>query len=265
MKSIEIGNNSITYDEAGEGRTILLLPGWCQDHRLFKCIAPILATSYHVIALDWRGHDPDRRYDGDFTHKELVEDVNAFIDALKVDTVIPVSTSHGGWANIEVVQRLGIERAPKAVVIDWLMIDPGKTFLKRLEDLQVEENWLRGRKGFFESWIVDTDNQDVISHVNDEMASFDFEMWARSGREILREYRHWGYPLNRLAKLSPQRPITHIFSQPHDPAYKDAQDAFAREHGWFMPQKVAGTTHFPTLESPAVVAGLVKDFIEEAE
>jgi pimeloyl-ACP methyl ester carboxylesterase len=160
-------------------------------------------------------------------------------------------------------QRLGAARAPKSVVIDWLMIDPGETFLKLLEDLQIEENWIRGRKGFFETWVVNTDNQDVIDHVNNEMASFDFEMWARSGREILKAYRQWGYPLNRLADVSPRRKITHIFSQPHDPAYKTAQDAFARENDWFVPQKIEGTTHFPTLESPALVARLIDDFIKD--
>jgi pimeloyl-ACP methyl ester carboxylesterase len=262
MQSIEVGQNKIFYEEAGQGDTLLLLSGWCQDQRLFKRLMPILAKSHRVISMDWRGHGPDRKYDGDFTIAEQTDDLIAFVDRRGLDRLALLSTSHGGWANLEACDRLGAERVPRTIVIDWLMIDPGAAFLQLLDDLQVEDNWIRGRKDFFDTWIVNTDNKDVIDHVNNEMASFDFEMWARSGREIARAYRRWDYPLNRMAALSPHRKVMHILSQPQAPTYKEAQDTFAAEHNWFVPQKIPGATHFPTLESPALVAGIVDEFLK---
>ncbi|NDY74743.1 alpha/beta hydrolase, partial [Desulfobacter hydrogenophilus] len=56
MKSVTLGANTFSYDDIGEGPVLLLLSGWCQDHRLFKTLAPELARTNRVIRLDWRGH-----------------------------------------------------------------------------------------------------------------------------------------------------------------------------------------------------------------
>ena len=110
MNTIQIGANDISYDDQGTGPAILLLSGWCQDHRLFKTLAPELAKTNRVIRLDWRGHGEHRDHDGDFVTDDQASDVVAFLDKMGIDTVLPVSTSHGGWANIEVADRLGTDR-----------------------------------------------------------------------------------------------------------------------------------------------------------
>ncbi len=263
MKSVMIGSNSATFEDIGTGPALLLLSGWCQDHRLFKHLAPALAKTHRVIQLDWRGHGPDRAYDSDFTTQDQASDVIGLMDHLELDVVIPVSTSHGGWANLEMCDRAGAKRVPKSVVIDWIMVSPNEAFYTMIEELQLRENWEKGRGDFFKGWIGDTDNQDIIDHVSKEMASFDFEMWARSGREIAKGYRAWGSPMNRMAALKETRPITHIYSQPFEPEYTEAQRVFAASHPWFKPNKLPGKTHFPTLEQPLKVAAAIEAFVKE--
>jgi pimeloyl-ACP methyl ester carboxylesterase len=258
MQSITIGANPFEFEDHGAGPALLLLSGWCQDHRLFKHVAPELAKTNRVIQMDWRGHDDKRQYDGDFTTGDQASDVIALIEHLKLESVVPVSTSHGGWANLEICDRLGAKRIPRSIVIDWIMTNPGEAFYTMIDDLQVRENWEKGRKDFFNNWIVDTDNQDVIDHVNSEMASFDFEMWARSGREIALGYRKWGSPMQRMAALKEIIPISHIYSQPVAPEYTRAQLDFASSHPWFKPHKLVGKTHFPTLEQPMNVVEAIR-------
>jgi hypothetical protein len=113
----------------------------------------------------------------------------------------------------------------------------------------------------FAYWIRDTDNQDVIDHVRSEMAGYDYEMWARSGREIANAYKKWGYPLARMKALREARPLTHIFSQPFEAEYLEAQKEFAIENPWFEPVKLVGKTHFPTLEQPKAVVSAVRVFL----
>jgi pimeloyl-ACP methyl ester carboxylesterase len=259
MQSITIGANPFAFEDSGTRPALLLLSGWCQDHRLFKHLAPELANTNRVIQMDWRGHDATRQYDGDFTTDDQASDVIALMDHLKLESVVPVSTSHGGWANLEICDRVGAKRVPRSIVIDWIMVSPGEAFYTMIDDLQVRENWEKGRKEFFNNWIVDTDNQDVINHVNDEMASFDFEMWARSGREIAKGYRKWGSPMQRMAALKETIPVSHIYSQPVDPEYTRAQLDFAASHPWFSPHKLVGKTHFPTLEQPMNVAAAIRN------
>lgn len=261
MQSMTIGANHFAFQDSGSGPVLLLLSGWCQDHRLFKHVAPELAKTNRVIQMDWRGHDVARRYDGDFTTTDQTSDVMALMDRLKLDVVIPISTSHGGWANLEICDRAGAKRVPKSIVIDWIMVSPGDAFLRMIDDLQFRENWEKGRKDFFNSWIEDTDNHDIINHVNNEMASFDFEMWARSGREIAKGYRKWGNPMQRMIALQETRQISHIYSQPVDPEYTRTQTDFAASHPWFKPHKLVGKTHFPTLEQPTNVVEAIREFI----
>jgi len=261
MQSIQIGANTLSYDEAGEGDVLLLLSGWCQDHRLFKTLAPELARSHRVIRLDWRGHGLHRDHDGDFVTDDQASDVIAFLDRMKIDKVVPVSTSHGGWANMEVTDRLGSARVPRSVVIDWIQTTPNESFFSMIDHIQDRTNWENGRGDFFNYWIGDTENRDIIDHVNEEMAKYSFEMWARSGREIARAYRKWGNPMQRMAAMAEHRPITHIYSQPFEPEYAQAQLDFAAGHTWYKPNKLPGRTHFPTLEQPKVVAETIRAFV----
>lgn len=260
MKSVRIGANTFSWDETGNGQAIVLLSGWCQDHRLFKSLVPELAADRRVIRVDWRGHGQHREHDGDFTIDEQADDLVAFVDHLELETFVPVSTSHGGWANIEVTDRLGGKRVPKSVVIDWIMNQPNEGFFELIDGIQDRQKWEDGREGFFSYWIGDTKNDDIVNHVNEEMAGYSYEMWARSGREIGKAYRRWGSPLQRMAAMAEQREITHIYSQPFEPEYTQAQVDFAGHHPWFRPNKLPGATHFPTLEQPANVAAAIRDF-----
>lgn len=261
MNSIRIGNNTLSWDEAGKGDALLLLSGWCQDHRLFKTIAPELAKTNRVIRLDWRGHGEHREHDGDFTVDDQAGDVAAFLDEMKIDRIVPVSTSHGGWANIEVTDRLGPDRVPRSVVIDWIQTTPDESFFSMIDHIQDRTNWENGIGDFFNYWIGDTTNADIINHVNEEMAKYSFEMWARSGREIGKAYRKWGNPMGRMAAMKAHRPITHIYSQPFEEAYAQAQVDFAKTNAWYKPNKLPGKTHFPTLEQPVAVADAIRAFV----
>jgi len=260
MNSMKIVNNVFSWDETGSGPAIVLLSGWCQDHRLFKTLAPELAKNHRVIRFDWRGHGDHRDHDGDFDINQQADDLVAFVDALELETFLPVSTSHGGWANIEVTDRLGSSRVPKSVVIDWIMNQPNETFFELIDGIQDRQVWENGRAGFFDYWIGDTKNADIVNHVNNEMAGYSYEMWARSGREIGKAYRKWGSPMQRMAAMAENRPVTHIYSQPFEPEYTQAQVDFAARNPWFQPRKLPGTTHFPTLEQPANVANVISVF-----
>lgn len=261
MKTIEIGANRFSWDETGQGPAIVLLSGWCQDHRLFKTLVPELATTHRVIRFDWRGHGEHRTHDGDFGIDQQADDLVAFVDQIGLESFLPVSTSHGGWANIEITDRLGAGRVPKSVVIDWIMNQPNESFFELIDGIQNRQVWEDGRSGFFDYWIGETDNQDIINHVNDEMAGYSYEMWARSGREIGKAYRKWGSPMQRMAAMKENRPVMHIYSQPFEPEYTQVQVDFAAHHPWFHPNKLPGTTHFPTLEQPGNVASAIRDFI----
>ena len=98
---------------------------------------------------------------GDFTAADLVDDVEAFIKAKGLKDVHFVSTSHGCWVNIDLCERMKINRT---VVIDWLM-QPHDGFYQQLKDGQDPARYKIGRQSFFDEWVEATDNADVINHI----------------------------------------------------------------------------------------------------
>jgi pimeloyl-ACP methyl ester carboxylesterase len=258
MESVTINNHPMTYVESGQSnpRTLLLLSGWAQDDRLFKNLTPLLAKDFHVVVPNYRGHDSNQTLHGDFTAADLVDDVEAFIEAKGLKNVHFVSTSHGCWVNIDLCERLKIDRT---VVIDWLM-QPHDGFWQQLKDGQDPDRYQIGRQSFFDEWVEATDNADVKNHIRNEMAWFNGEMWMRACREIEKSYRKWGSPLDRMKALPNRLEVAHIYSQPLSEDYRKFQQDFSAKNPWFHPVHINGRTHFPTLESPGPVAEAIRNF-----
>ncbi|MEV0701241.1 alpha/beta fold hydrolase [Saccharopolyspora sp. NPDC050389] len=84
LKTLDVDENAISYDEHGErtNPTVVLLTGWCQDHRLFDPLVPRLAADHHIVRIDWRGYGADRRPAADFGPAEQASDAIAVLDAL---------------------------------------------------------------------------------------------------------------------------------------------------------------------------------------
>ncbi|MFC9787124.1 alpha/beta fold hydrolase [Rhodococcus sp. NPDC127528] len=260
LQSIDVDGHAISYDRHGDpaNPAVVLLSGWCQDHRLFDPLVPHLADDHHVVRIDWRGHGTDRRPVPDFGPEEQAIDTIAVLDALDIETFVPLSTSHGGWANMELSDRLGSTRVPASIVVDWIMTPASPEFIENLASSRDADRWRQARQDLFDLWLNGSENAAVRNHLDNEMAAFDYEMWARSCDVIAQAYGRWGSPLARMDKLAEPRPVKHLFSQPTAPEYLQAQQDFQEAHDWFSFRMLGGETHFPTLDSPALVADEIR-------
>ncbi len=85
------------------------------------------------------------------------------------------------------------------------------------------------------------------------------EMWARAAREIAAAFARHGTASLALSRLTPVRPMLHLYAQPRLPELLAAHESIAREHAWSRYRRLEGTTHFPTLETPDAVLAAVGD------
>ncbi|WP_084264488.1 alpha/beta fold hydrolase [Actinomadura macra] len=260
LKTLWIDGNPISYQDQGPrgAPTVVLLSGWCHDHRLFDQLVPFLSDDLRVLCVDWRGHGEDRTPVADFGYREQAADTIAVLDALGVDRFLPLSHSHGGWALLEIAERVGTARVPRILVADWLMTPPAPEFAAGLAAIQDPARWIEGRRNLYEVWLNGRDHERVRRHLDEEMSGFGFEMWARSCRVIAGAYAEFGSPLQRMAGLTEPRPVKHLFSQPTDPEYERAQIEFRAGHPWFDYHVLGGPTHFPTLDVPDKVAAEIR-------
>jgi pimeloyl-ACP methyl ester carboxylesterase len=254
------GDITVAYDDRGSGEPALLfLPGWCAGRSAFDDLAARMANR-RTLAMDWRGHGGSAAASGDFGTPELVEDALAVIDASGAETIVPVATAHAGWVAIELRRRLG-ERILKIVLVDWIVTEAPPPFLAGLQAMTDPAQAFAVRDQLFAMWTSGVDHAGVHRFVRDDMGAYPAEMWARAGREIGAAYEREGSPLRALAALEPPVPVLHAYAQPDDPAYLEAQRAFAKEHPWFSVHKLDARSHFPTIEVADQVADVVEQFV----
>jgi pimeloyl-ACP methyl ester carboxylesterase len=265
MPRADSGGLQIDYSDQGHGEpALLLMPGWCSTRDAFGRMTELLAQHRRVLALDWRGHGHSNSAMQDVGSKELLEDALSVIEASSAETVIPVALSHSGWIAIELRRFLRL-RIPAIVLLDWIVLDPPQPFLAALHALQDPMRWRQTRDQLFSSWTHDVENPAVSEFVLDKMSVFEFDMWRNAGKSIAAAYDHFGNPLAALKGLKPPVPALHLYAQPTDPAYYEAQKSFAATQPWFKVRRVHAASHFPMLEQPEEISQHIEGFIEQMQ
>lgn len=149
----------------------LMLHGIGRVAHSFDHIAPRFAASYHVIAIDMRGHgDSDWSPDAAYLVEDYVKDIEGLADQLKLRNMVLLGNSTGGRV-VQVYAGLHPDRVAKLVVED---VGPERTneiasgFARRVEQ---EANGWSSEDELFAS----------LKRTN-----------ARVSDDLLRNYAHFG-------------------------------------------------------------------------
>ncbi|HVG29358.1 MAG TPA: alpha/beta fold hydrolase [Pyrinomonadaceae bacterium] len=102
----------LRYAEQGDpaGHAVILLHGYTDSSFSFSRVLPLLDASYHVYALDQRGHGDSERPAGGYALRDFAADVVAFMDELGLES----ATLAGHCMGSLVAQRVAID-APRRV------------------------------------------------------------------------------------------------------------------------------------------------------
>src|SRR5262249_29761058 len=147
------------------------------------------------------------------------------IEASGARSVVPVATAHAGWVAVELHRRLG-ERVPRLVLVDWIVTEPPAPFVAALAAMRDASQAFAVRDQLFAMWTKGVDHPRVLRFVRDDMGSYLPDMWARAAREIGGAFEREGSPLRALAALRPPIPVMHLYAQPEDASFLEAQRAF---------------------------------------
>lgn len=251
----------VAFDDVGDGDpACLLLPGWCANRTVFRDLLAPIARRRRAVAVDWRGHGGSEIPDDDYGTEELVEDAVAVIDRAGLHRVVPVALAHAGWVAIELRRRLGPQRVPGIVLLDWMVLGPPPGFLDALTGLQDPERWIDVRAGLLQMWTTGVDLPALDAHLA-AMADYGYHAWARGGREIAARFDSEGTPAMALERLDPPCATFHIYAQPAGDDVLAAQEAYAAAHPWFTVRRLPASSHFPMFEVPELLASAVEGFV----
>jgi pimeloyl-ACP methyl ester carboxylesterase len=97
VESLRVNGYDMTYVERGTGEPVLLVHGSLSDYRYWLGVMEPLSAKYRVVAVSLRHYYPERwEGDGDFSMRQHIADVAAFIRALGLRRVHLVGASRGG-------------------------------------------------------------------------------------------------------------------------------------------------------------------------
>jgi pimeloyl-ACP methyl ester carboxylesterase len=116
------------FAEAGDaaGEPIVLLHGYSDSWFSFSTVLPLIPETYHVFALDLRGHGLTDKPASGYGMDEMADDVVAFMTHFGIENATVIGHSTGGYvaqhvaaAAAERVARLGLiatTTTPKAII-----------------------------------------------------------------------------------------------------------------------------------------------------
>ena len=107
VKSVEVNDYPIGYEERGSGTPLILVHGAMNDYRCWNFQVPVLAVHYRVIAVSLRHYFPEP-WDGqsdDFSVFQHADDVAEFTRVLDLGPVHLLGHSRGGAVVLNVAAR----------------------------------------------------------------------------------------------------------------------------------------------------------------
>ena len=104
-KYISIGKEEIAYLDIGSGPVVIMVHGNMSSSVHYEPLISRIKDRFRCIALDLRGFG-DSSYNNRFdTLEELADDVNAFTDALGIDSYYLVGWSNGGGVSLKLCAK----------------------------------------------------------------------------------------------------------------------------------------------------------------
>jgi len=119
QKSVTIsGDITLRYQEAGEGKPLVMLHGWSQSAAEFKHQIAALAGSRRVIALDQRGHGESDKPETGYRIARLAADLREVLIALDLHDVDLLGHSMGCSVSWCYLDLFGADRLSRLVLVD---------------------------------------------------------------------------------------------------------------------------------------------------
>ncbi|MFF1380164.1 alpha/beta fold hydrolase [Streptomyces sp. NPDC058308] len=106
MPSLDVNDTTLHYEDEGSGPALLFLHGWGTSGRAWDAQVPEFARDHRVVTVDWRGCGRSAHPARGNTVPDVVDDLVALTEALRLARPVVVGSSIGGAFAVE----LGVRR-----------------------------------------------------------------------------------------------------------------------------------------------------------
>ncbi len=124
---VTIKEKQVNYEVEGEGKNVILLPGWLCDHKALAPIANHLKKKFKVYSIDVVGFGKSELPDKPYNTDEYGDWLKELIEKLEIDNPILIGHSHGGRMAINYAGR-NLGDVNKIILIDAAGIKAKREF-----------------------------------------------------------------------------------------------------------------------------------------
>jgi pimeloyl-ACP methyl ester carboxylesterase len=161
--NIKINGFSIDYLLEGPrtGIPVVFIHAFPMSKEMWKPQVDVLKKEYRVLSYDVRGHGLSEVGDGQYTIEYCVDDLICLLDYLKLEQVVVVGISMGGYIALRAIER-NPNRFKGAVLCDTRSeADSNETKIKRATDAKTVK--LLGMRRFAEYFIPKVFHENTLA------------------------------------------------------------------------------------------------------
>ena len=137
-----LNGQELFFEEHGQGLPVVLLHGYPLDHTIWKPVVNGLKEQARLIVPDLRGHGASFVPEGDWSIRDMAEDVRLLLDRLEVERAVIVGHSMGGYVALSFAHAYPQRLAGLGLVASQAAADT--TERRQARYIQIEEARRRG-------------------------------------------------------------------------------------------------------------------------
>ena len=276
MRYLEVNGDRIAYRDEGQGETLVLVHGMAGSSATWRELIPRLAPDYRVVAPDLLGHGASDKPGSDYSLGGFAVWLRDFMDALGIARATVVGQSLGGGIAMQFAYQHR-QRCERLVLIGSSGLEPELNWTLRVLSAPGAELVL--------PVVAPQPVLDVGNRIRSLMASAGVHL--PGGTELWNTYSSLADGATRRAFLRTLRSVVDYRGQavtamarPHLAAqlpvlliWGERDRVVPVSHGYAAHEALPGSRltvladvgHFPHVESPELLTGVVRDFLAGTE
>ncbi len=271
-----VNGTKLHYVEGGEGKPLVLLPGWPQTWWGYHKVMPVLAANFKVIVIDIRGMGSSHKPPGGYDKKNMALDVYELVNKLGYTSVAIAGHDIGAHVAYSFASQFPLA-ASRLIMLDTPHPDPRMYQLPMLpipgldytypwwvafnQVRQLPEQLLEGRMDIVIDWIFSQLVQD-----KEVITEFDKKVYANAynSADAIRASNAWYQAFGQDIEDSKSYPkLTIPVCAIGSTGYDVLQAALQHQTEDLKLIKIDGSGHFFLDEQPDLAAGFITDFLQQ--
>lgn len=276
MNYVEVNGDRIAYLDGGSGETLLLIHGMGGSSATWRAVLPDLARDCRVVAPDLLGHGESDKPRSDYSLGGFAIWLRDFMDAVGIPRATMIGQSLGGAIAMQFAYQHR-RRCERLILIGSGGLEPELNLTLRMLSAPGAELLL--------PVVAPKPVLEIGNRIRDKLVSAG--MYSAGGAELWNTYSSLGDGRTRQAFLRTLRSVAdyrgqavEAMQQPHVAAqlpvlliWGERDWVVPVSHGYAAHEAMPGSRltvladvgHFPHVESPETVTGIIREFLATTE